>query len=303
VRLTLIVALGLLALVIGIGAAHASPGADLERARRAYRAKDWQGAAEIANNLLYPNVVLGNREEAVEGYILLGAAKYEVGERDRARHEFEKALALDPQMSITTMMFSEGAVRLFDDTKADVQAQRARDAEAKRLAEAREKLEAYRKSLIVVEKRSYGVNFVPFGAGQFQNKQNIKGFLFAGSELATAGTSMTIFLYLAGKYGLSGKVPVTDGDRVRLLQQIEIGTGAAFFVIYAYGVFDALRHYKPTQQVQGDDSLLPPELRDLTNDKPADKPRPKKTSLLDRLHVGPVLVPNGAGLGISLEND
>ncbi len=286
----------LIVLALLVGVAHANPNADLDRARQAYRSKNWQSAAEITNNLLYPTVTLGDRQEAIEGYILLGAAKYEIGERDRARHEFEKALEMDPQLSISTMNFSEGAVRLFDDTKAEVQAQRAREAEAKRLAEAREKLEAYRKSLVVIEKRPYGVNFVPFGAGQFQNKQNIKGFLFAGSEFAAAGTSATIFLYLAGKYGLSGKVPLADGDRIRTLQQIEIGTGAAFFVIYAYGVFDALRHYQPSVKVQGDDSLLPPELRDIGNDRPP--PPPKKASL----HIVPMLVPNGAGVGLSLEN-
>lgn len=283
-------ALVVLALLAGV--AQANPNINLDRAREAYRAKNWESAAEIANSLLYPTVTIGDREEAIETYILLGAAKYEIGERDRARHEFEKALEMDPQRSISTMNFSEGAVRLFEDTRAEFQARRAREAEAKRLAEAREKLEAYRKSLVVIEKRSYGVNFVPFGAGQFQNKQTVKGYVFAGTEFATAATSAGIFLYLAGKYGLSAKVPLSDATQIQRLQQVEIGTGIAFFAIYAYGVFDALRNYKPSAQVQGDDSLLPPDLRDIGKDQP------KKTSL----HIVPMLVPNGAGVGLSLEN-
>jgi tetratricopeptide (TPR) repeat protein len=286
-------ALVVLALLCGV--ARANPNSDLDRAREAFRAKNWQSAAEITNNLLYPTVTLGDRTEAVEGHLLLGAAKYEIGDRDRARTEFTEALKLNAEASMSTN-FSEGAVRLFEDTKAEFAAQRAREAEAKRLAEAREKLEAYRKSLVVIEKRSYGVNFVPFGAGQFQNKQNVKGYIFAGTEFATAATSAGIFLYLAGTYGLSAKVPLGDVSRIQRLQQVEIGTSIAFFAIYAYGVFDSLRHYTPSVKVQGDDSLLPPELRDIGSDKP--KPTPPKTSL----HIVPMLVPDGAGVGLTLEN-
>ncbi|HEY4243017.1 MAG TPA: hypothetical protein VGM88_24545 [Kofleriaceae bacterium] len=272
--------------------AAATPKQDLDRGRASFRAKDYQSAIQALNYLLYPAVLLGDRDDAIEAYILLGAASYEVGDRERARIELQNALRLDLDRSITTLGFSEGVVRLFDETKAELKVEIARDAEAKKLAEAREQLEAYRKSLVYYERRSYGVNFIPFGAGQFQNRETVRGYLFAASEAIAGGTSATLFFYLAGTYGLvNHDVPVGEARHVRTMQEIEIGTGAAFIGLYAFGVVDAIIHYKPRAQIQGDDSLLPANLRKLET--------PKKTS---SLHFGPILMPNSMGIGVSWEN-
>src|SRR5262249_18708107 len=113
-----------------------------------------------------------------------------------------------------------------------------------------------------------------------------------------AGLSVGIFVYLSGKYGLNAAVPAAEVPGVRQLEQIEIGTGIAFFAIYALGVVDSLLHYKPRVQIEGDDSLLP-----LPPDVPAAKPRPGKTSLLDRIHLAPIATPGGAGIGLIWRND
>ena len=100
-------------------------------------------------------------------------------------------------------------------------------------------------------------------------------------------------------YGFqSNAVKPPDASRVRRLQQVEIGTGIAFFAFYAWGVYDAIRHHKSRQQVQGDDSLIPPELLDPTKAK---KP-PPRTSVRDRLQIGPMVTPGGVGIGIGWEN-
>jgi hypothetical protein len=188
-------------------------------------------------------------------------------------------------------------VRLFDQTKQEMKARIERDAARKRLAEAAERLEEYRKSLIVYETRPYYVNFLPFGAGQFQQRRNGMGIVFATTQGVTGAASAGIFLYLAGKYGLvSDSVPLAEGPRVRLLQQIEIGTGIAFLGFYAWGVVDSLLHYKPRQQIQGDDSLIPPDLL------APDKPGAKQTSLRDRLRFGPIITSSGVGIGLGWEN-
>jgi hypothetical protein len=85
-------------------------------------------------------------------------------------------------------------------------------------------------------------------------------------------------------------VAITDGPRVRRLQQIEIGTGIGFFALYAWGVYDAIRHYKPRRQIQGDDSLIPPEILNPT--------KTKRTSF----HIAPMLSPDGVGVGLGWES-
>ena len=193
-------------------------------------------------------------------------------------------------------------VQLFEDTKEKYRDRLAREAERRAQAERERRLREYLDTVGVYETNSFGVNFIPFGVGQFQNKQPRKGYLFLGGQVLTGGTSLVTFIYLAGKYGLSSnQVPLQDGPRVRRLQQIEIGTGVAFFALYAWGVVDAMINYKSTRLVKGDDSLIPPDLLD--PNKPAAKKPPKTTSFRDRLRIGPMITPTGVGVGLGWEND
>jgi tetratricopeptide (TPR) repeat protein len=283
--------------------ASASPAQDLERARQAFRQHDYDSAMKLSTFLLYPDEKLALPVDLVEAHVILGASNFETGHRAEAKTEFERALQIQPDKSLTDLLFSEGAIRLFDETKADIEARAERDAQLRKLADERERIRRYKESLVVVEKRSFVVNFAPFGAGQFQNKQPVRGLLFAGGEAVTGGVSVGAFLYLAGKYGLNATVPRADGASVRQMQQIEIGAGIAFFAIYGWGVVDALLHYKPSVQIEGDDTLLP-QLRDPADPtkKPTRKPS-NKTSLRDRMHLRPMISPDTAGVGLSWEND
>ena len=188
------------------------------------------------------------------------------------------------------MIFTEGQVRLFDETRADVDARAKRDRVLAELEAERERLRRLSENTRLYETRSWAVNFVPFGAGQFQNGQRTKGILFAAGQGVTGATSLGVFLYLAGKYGLSARVPLEDGPNIRRLQQIEIASGALFFGVYIWSVVDGYVNFKPRVQIDVDPQLL----------KELQKKTPKKSA---SLHFGPVLFPSGAGLGLSLEND
>lgn len=296
-------ALAVVAAVAIAAPAEASPRQDLEQARQSFRQHDYDSARKLATFLLYPDEKLAMPDDLVEAHVILGASNFETGHTAEAKLEFEKALQIQPEKSLTDLLFSEGAIRLFDHTKAEIVEREERDAQLRKLADERERLRRYKESLVIVEKRSFVINFAPFGAGQFQNKQPTRGLLFAIGEGITGGTSVGLFLYLSGKYGLNATVPVLDGPRVRQFQQIEIGTGIAFFAIYSWGVVDALLHYKPTVQIEGDDSLLP-LLHDLPPDAPVKPKRPpRKTSLLERWRVTPMIARDTAGIGLTWEND
>ena len=278
--------------------AQASPAQDLERGRASFRAGDWSSAIPVLKSVLYPKPSLGREEDEVDARVLLGAAHYQIGDQESAREEFEKALQIDPDRTITTLTFSSGAVRLFDQIKGEQRDRIERDAEKKRLAEAAERLELYRKSLVVYEARPYYLNFMPFGLAQYTQDRTRVGALFTIGQGLTFMTSVGIYGYLVGTYGFANSdVPLLEGPRVRKLQQITIASGVAFYALYAFGVFDAIRHHKPRQQVQGDDSLIPQDLLE-----PTKKPAPKKTSLRERLNVAPMVTPESVGIGIGWEN-
>jgi tetratricopeptide (TPR) repeat protein len=284
-----------LILVCAMTIAHATPTQDLDRARKNFRAKDWQSAKEVSGALLYPDLQLGRSEDVIEAHVLLGASNFELGDNQRAVDEFTKALQIDPDRSITTLMFSEGAVRLFDRTKEDVRVRLDHEVEKKKLAEAAERLEAYRKSLVVYEARPFWMNIMPFGLAQFTQGRNGMGTLMAIGQGTTFVTSVGIFGYLVGTYGFrSNAVKLADANRVLTLQRVEIGAGIGFFAFYAWGVYDAIRHHKSRQQVQGDDSLIPSEILNPTKTK-----RPPKSS---SLRLAPMVTPESVGIGIGWEN-
>ena len=298
-------ATGLITLVLIAASAvvaHATPAQELQRGRDSFRARDWGSAIPVLNSLIYPEVQFAREEDVVETLILLGTAFFEIGNIDRARQELKRAIELDPDRSITTLTFSAGAVRLFDQLKAEHQEQIERDAEKKRIAEQAEAIALWRKSLVVYEARPYYLNFMPFGLAQYTQNRTRAGALFTLGQGVTFVASIGIYGYLVGTYGFdNSEVPPINGPRVRLLQQLEIGSGIAFFGLYALGVFDAIRHHKPRQQVEGDDSLIPKSLLDPTPKKAA-PPKKTATSFRDRLQISPLITPGGVGIGIGWEN-
>lgn len=306
-------ALTALALVLSLGVATATPSSDLDRARSSYRSRDFQSAILVLNLLLYPGQdalpLLSMRDDLIEAHLLLGGALFETGNKERARTEFDSALKIDPDRSITTLQFSEGAVRLFEDAKSERQAKERAAAEAKRIAEAEAAIEAYKKSLVVYEATPFGYNFLPFGIAQFSQKRYAMGTLFAAGQVATLAANVSIYVYLVGTFGFSNDgLTRTEGIRARRLQQFQVGTGVAFLGLYGLSIFDAIRHYKPRLRVEGDDSLIPEELRDRdTGTPPGGKRKLKKVSLrdrvLDRLQVAPMITDDSVGIGIGWEND
>ena len=284
-----------------VGRASATPTTDLDKGRNAYKAQDWDSAYKTINALLYPNVELARQEDVWEAYVLLGASAFQLGNRMRAIDEFEKALQIDAERTITTNTHRPEVVELYENTKDKFKERLARDAERRAAAEREKRIKEYLDTIGVYETSSFAVTFLPFGLSQRQNKQYRKGYLFMAGQAVTLVPSVAIFVYLAGKYGLSAnQVPLQDGLRVRQLQQIEIGTGIAFLGLYAWGVADAIINFKSKRLIKGDDSLLP---KDFLDGNTVPKAPPKKTSLRDRLRIGPMITPTGAGIGLGWEND
>jgi tetratricopeptide (TPR) repeat protein len=272
------------------GVAHATPGDDLDKARSEFLSGNFADAIPRLNYLLYPTPRLAEPDDLVEAHVLFGACAFQTGDNVTARQEFEAALTMNPDYAIDTNRFSAGAVHFFDETKHALEERMKRDAAERALAEEKDRLRRYRESLVVYEVRPYYVNFIPFGAGQFQNGQHNKGLWFATTEATTGALSAGIWVYLVASYGFDGRVPPQDANFARTLQQIEIGAGGLCLGLMAWGIVDSLVHYHPRAQVEADDSLLPPDLRK----KPPPPPR-------SSFYVTPAVVPGGAGVVFTWE--
>jgi len=128
--------------------------------------------------------------------------------------------------------------------------------------------------VIRVQERIYALNWVPFGAGQFQNGHRAKGTALAAGELVLGATNIGAILLhnrLASDTSRRCSPAQTSGcsqppfsDSVRRdiasVDVVKYASAALFWALYGYGVVDAHLHYLPRVETEisprGDQATL-----------------------------------------------
>jgi hypothetical protein len=248
-----------------------SPTADeLRRGKISFDRGEYGRAIEILRPLLYPDIRLESEGQIVQAHRMLGVAELFQGHNGAAAQEFRKLLQVRPTYRFDPLLDPPQVVDLFNGVlrahEAEVATLEAKQREAALARQRdREQCEKLRAGPTVVEKRfgrnSFAVNLVPFGAGQFQNGHRIKGWTFLTVEALLAAVSVAAFSTNFALYGTSptrkcqrdtGAAPCppeyidhTDENRSRWLLRTQVASGAAFFVAVAWGIADALHHFRP----------------------------------------------------------
>jgi len=250
---------------------------DLKRARDRFEFGAYAEAAGTIRAWLaeHPDA---SGEEAIEAYRMLGISEFKLGDLAQARTAFVSLLSLDPDQTLDPFLFEPKVVEFFDEVKqehepapAPWRARRRALEEEKLLAEeARAKLLTAEQArsgsptkVIRIQERLYMFNWMPFGAGQFQNGQPTKGTVIAAAELVLAAVNLgAIFYHNALAQDPSRRCstpsancsqpPYTDSVRrdisnVDLVKYISAGL---FWGVYAYGVYDAHRFYVPRVETE-----------------------------------------------------
>lgn len=246
--------------------AAGGPSEEYERGRTAFLRGEYQRAIATINPLLYPELRLESPDEVIQAHRMLGVSYLFESQPDKARGEFRKLLELDPDFRFDPLLDPPRVVDFFNDFLREQQSELG-DIEAR--LKKREAELARRSGQVLerrIERRSMAVNFVPFGAGQFQNRQTRKGWLFLGAEAVLAATSVGAFVTNFAVYGvrptrpcLDPVMPRADGlpgscapDRIdhsgentsRNLTRVQVASGALFFGVAIWGIVDALRHFQ-----------------------------------------------------------
>ena len=256
------------------GPTPATPREAFDRGRTAFVRAEYGRAIEILHPLLYPELLLDSEGEIVQAHRMLGVSYLFENKPDDARREFHKLLALRPDYRFDPLLDPQRVVDFFNGVLRDAQAeiavmearrrQREQALAARREREA--KLSLQPPTVLRYERHSYVVNFIPFGAGQFQNGQPRKGWTFLGVESALAAVSVGAFVTNFALYGVeprrkcrmmqppdAGGLPTpcppdqidhTEEDRSRLLLRVQVVSGGLFFAVALWGVIDAIRHYQ-----------------------------------------------------------
>jgi tetratricopeptide (TPR) repeat protein len=262
------------------------PSATFERGRTAFERGEYSRAIETLRPLLYPEIRLEREGQVVEAHRMLGVAHLFEKQNDLAAQEFRKLLQLRPDYRFDALLDPPQVVDFFNGVLHDYEGELAKLEGKRRQAELeerrqREAFERAKNGPLVIEKRfgrnSFSINFIPFGAGQFQNGQRRKGWVFLLSESALAAISVGAMATNFGLYGfrphracvgmtnvdviVACQVDHTDENRSQLLTRIQVASGGLFFAVAAWGIADAILHFKSEVPLSSAPPTPPAEAR------------------------------------------
>jgi hypothetical protein len=244
-----------IALLLPATDAAADPDRDLQEAQRAYARGDYRAAIRLLDPLLYPTIRLSAKAKVLTAYKLLGISYLLEKDRPAASKQFLAILSHDPDYALDTLVDPRAAVDLFDSVKQQNEEKlrrvRERIEEEKRRREEEKRRAAQRvapRQETILERtrqrRSYWVNFLPLGAGQFQNGHRTKAYVVLSLQLAFGAVSLSSAIWHRAEF--SG--PLTRGSSEAALAErvavTQVVSGALFFGALAYGIIDALAYYE-----------------------------------------------------------
>ncbi len=271
-----------------------------------------------------------SEEELVELHSAAGLSAHYLGRTADAEQHLTSLLRINPDYSLDPFVIPGSAVNFFErirkemtpelnvirqkkQLEAEYRRREREDQERARRAaeEQRRRIEdlSQRITLRTVERRSFVVNFLPFGAGQFQQGRNNIGLALAVTEGATAAVSVVAYAAIAlladnVKRVLPG-FDTPDGNatftETGILKQYQgqllawratkyISAGL-FYLLYGLGVADALFHHE--------DEVITTTVIDA----PPTAPQPKPSGLAPQNTLRPDLyaLPGGAGAGFTFQ--
>ncbi|HEX9401009.1 MAG TPA: tetratricopeptide repeat protein [Anaeromyxobacter sp.] len=245
---------------------------DLKRAKDRFDFGAYADAAGSLRQMLAGAPNLTDAEE-VDAYRMLGIAEYQLGDRLAARAAFVNLLSFEPDYSLDAFLVPPPIVEFFDAVKkehepalAPLRERRRELARQRRLAdEAKRRLLAEEQArtgtpgkIVRIEERVYLFNWMPLGAGQFQNGERAKGTAIAAGQLVLGLVNVAAIVVhnqiaddrtrtcISGQPGCS-RPPYSDSDR-NLISQIDAlkyVSAGLFWALYGYGVWDAHRNFVP----------------------------------------------------------
>jgi tetratricopeptide (TPR) repeat protein len=250
---------------------------ELKRAKDRFEFGAYADAAGTLRQLLAGDPDM-SEPEFLDAYRMLGIAEYHLGDLPQARAAFVNLLSYDPDYALDPFLVPPAIVEFFDRVKKEHEPALAPLRERRQALRAQQRLadEAKRKLLseealrtgpptrvVRVEKHHYFFNWLPLGAGQYQNGDKAKGTAIAAGEVVLAAVNLTAILVhnqiaqdtsrscVSGQLGCSHP-PYSNSDR-RLLGQVDVVkyvSSGMFWGLYAYGVWDAHRHYVPLVETE-----------------------------------------------------
>lgn len=213
------------------------PKARFLQAENTFRFQDYQAAEAALYALLHPDVLLTDPDDVLKAREYLAACYYWLGNEKRMEEEFTALLIMAPNHRLDPFYYPADLIDRLD---------RLRD----RLAELRiihpQRSEEPRNEpppcLVpkeTVVKRSRWVSFIPFGVGQFQNGDTVKGALFLSGEILALGANVGSYVVAERLRGADGFYSPSNARTARTLRIVQYTSLGVLAGLMVWGVLDA----------------------------------------------------------------
>lgn len=239
------------------------PAQRVERAERAFENSDFDLLDPLLEPLLVPESVFDEPSLEIRARTLYGIGLYFDAQQvtdaqarqkllEGAEAQFLEILRTDPDHSLNPLIDPASVVELFESVKEE----HAAELDKIRAARAPSNTAGGQQGLqtVYIEREvgffAYGVNFVPFGMGQFQNGETFKGAFFASTQAAALGLNVASYWMIESLRSPNGYFEPGSGNAAdqafqwRTAQYVGIGLFAG---LYLWSVIDALLDYQPTR--------------------------------------------------------
>lgn len=237
--------------------------------------------------------------QRVKLHEIAGLSAFNLGDVKGAQAAFLQLLRINPDYILDPFAVPPPAIRVFDQVRREngdalnlvrqqialrAEQEKREAAERERLKkeqdERKRRMDLINNEIVVrtVERNSMLVNFIPFGAGQFQQGRVGWGVGFAVTEGVMAVLSIVSFFAIESLYV---ETPVTftnvltaDGSGTQVVKirniprtrqterdvwtGLKYGTGIAFYALWALGIGDAVWHHQDETITEKRESLPPP---------------------------------------------
>lgn len=283
-----------------------SPRREIEAVRSLFEAGSYKEALQRARAVLASQNFTD--PERIELNRYAGLSAFNLAELIGAEDHLLRLLQLNPDYVLDPFAVPPATIQFFESLKQkhaetlslarqqlalrEEQLQRQKAAERQAAAaaaeESRRRLEQLSRQSTVerVEKRSMLVNFVPFGAGQFQQRRTGLGVALAATQGVLAATSVISYFaieslrecstitsdgYLPSAEHPDGKIsfklcrtPESRLPERNAWSLAKYATAAGFYTAYAYGVIDAIYHHEDEVVTRSTVELPPAPLKALS---------------------------------------
>jgi hypothetical protein len=238
------VALAAVVALAALPVGHAQPGRAasdvLREGNTAALAGDWPRVAALVDPLLREQLPLADLAEA---HRLAGIAAFFAQHEASAEQHFITYLRIDPDGRLDPALYPPDAVAFFN----DVASRHAAELRALR---------------VPPQRSSWLFTLIP-PVGQYMNGDRTKAYVLGGVLGGLLVTNLVTYSYLRqwcdhtqGTTG--GQLTCSDGDgpahdatqSAQRLRPLNIASGIAFWVVYAFGVYDGIRGYRRISREQ-----------------------------------------------------